>query len=120
MNSDDIKSHIYQEERPWGKFRQFASNEVCTVKIITVNPRQTLSKQLHQKRDELWVILDHGLKVELDDNVSFPHPGDEFVITRGTKHRLSSIGPQARILEVSFGYFDENDIQRFEDIYGRK
>ncbi|MCW4043307.1 MAG: mannose-6-phosphate isomerase, partial [Candidatus Bathyarchaeota archaeon] len=65
------------------------------------------------------VILDDGLKIELDDEILLPNPGDEVVINRNTKHRVSSLGKQARILEVSFGFFDENDIERFEDIYGR-
>ena len=51
--------------------------------------------------------------------ILFPNSGDEIVIIRNTKHRVSSLGKQARILEVSFGFFDENDIERFEDIYGR-
>ena len=78
-----------------------------------------LSSQAHKKRDELMVILDDGLKVELDDKILMPKPGDEILIKRNTKHRVSSLGKPARILEVSFGFFDENDIERFEDIYGR-
>ncbi len=116
---NDIRKKIIKDIRPWGSFKQYAHNEKCSVKIITVNPNQMLSSQAHKKRDELMVILDDGLKVELDDQSLFPNPGDEIVIIRNTKHRVSSLGKQARILEVSFGFFDENDIERFEDIYGR-
>ena len=121
MNSSgNIRKKIIKDIRPWGSFKQYTCNEMCSVKIITVNPNQMLSSQTHKKRDELMVILDDGLKVELDDKMLLPNPGDEIVINRNIKHRVSSLGKQARILEVSFGFFDENDIERFEDIYGRK
>lgn len=118
-NENYIRKKIIEDIRPWGRFKQYACNEKCTVKIITVNPNQRLSSQTHKKRDELMVILDDGLKVELDDQIISPEPGDEILINRNTKHRVSSLGKEARILEVSFGFFDENDIERFEDIYGR-
>lgn len=114
-----LKPKIIKDVRPWGSFTCYIQNEKCTVKIIEVNPKGVLSKQSHKKRDELWVILDEGLQVELDDKVIKPKPGDRIVITRNTKHRLSSLGKKARVLEISLGDFDENDIERFEDIYGR-
>jgi mannose-1-phosphate guanylyltransferase/mannose-6-phosphate isomerase len=80
---------------------------------------QVLSGQKHQNRDELWIALDDGLRVELDGKVFRAKTGDAFVIPRGTKHRLGSDGPEGRMLEISYGFFDENDIERFEDIYGR-
>lgn len=119
LSENDIRKKIIQDIRPWGDFIRYAHNEECTVKIITVNPNQRLSKQSHEKRDELWVIIDDGLKVELDDKIWKPKPGDEIVILRNVKHRLSSLGVKGRILEVSFGYSDENDIKRCHDIYGR-
>ena len=116
---NDIRKKIIEDVRPWGSFKQYAHNEKCSVKIITVNPNQMLSSQSHKNRDELMVILDDGSKVELDDQILMPKPGDEILIKRNTKHRISSLGKQVRILELSFGFFDENDIERFEDIYGR-
>ena len=116
---DDIRKKIIEDVRPWGGFKQYAQNEKCSVKIITVNANQMLSSQTHKKRDELMVILDDGLKVELDNQILMPRSGDEILIKRNTKHRVSSLGKPARILEVSFGFFDENDIERFDDIYGR-
>ena len=115
----EIRERILEDRRPWGRFRQFAHNQVCTVKIITVAPHQTLSLQRHQHRDELWVILDPGLEVTLDDRTWRPRVGEEIVIVRRSKHRLASTGPAARLLEVAFGEFDEDDIERFEDVYGR-
>ncbi|KPJ53243.1 mannose-6-phosphate isomerase [candidate division TA06 bacterium DG_24] len=114
-----IRERILQDVRPWGKFRRYTHNEECTVKVLTVDPKQMLSKQSHEHRDELWVILDEGLQVELDDEVLEPKPGDEIVILRRVKHRLASRGAQGRVLEISFGHADEDDIVRFEDMYGR-
>ena len=116
---DEIRNSIIKDIRPWGHFKRFTYNEKCTVKIITVNPNQVLSKQVHKNRDELWVIIDKGLRVELDDRIMDPQPGDEIVIPRDVKHRLASLGKKGRVMEISFGCFDEDDIERFDDIYGR-
>ncbi|MCP4583770.1 MAG: mannose-6-phosphate isomerase [candidate division Zixibacteria bacterium] len=121
-NSDDKKAitgNIITDIRPWGNFKQFTHNKVSTVKILTVNPNQILSKQSHKKRDELWIMLDKGLRVELDDKVWEPEAGEEIVILRNSKHRLSSLEKVGRVLEISFGHFDEDDIERFDDQYGR-
>ncbi len=115
----EIKSKILLDKRPWGFFKQYAHNQQCTVKIITVKEGGILSSQSHENRDELWVVLDKGLQVELDGKVHHPEPGDEIVIPRKTVHRLSCKSGQGRVLEVSFGYFDENDIVRYDDVYGR-
>jgi mannose-1-phosphate guanylyltransferase/mannose-6-phosphate isomerase len=119
MDRQEILNKILTVEKPWGNFRQFSLNEQSTVKILTVAPGQLLSTQKHKNRDELWVALDPGLKVELDGEVFHPQAGEVFVIMRGTKHRLGSDGSRGRVLEVSYGLFDEDDIERFDDIYGR-
>jgi mannose-6-phosphate isomerase len=107
-------------EKPWGRFEQYTHNLPCTVKIITVSAGGTLSRQYHHHRDELWVVLDEGARVELGEEVLEPEPGEKVFIPRGTVHRLSGAGErEARILEISFGEFDEEDIVRLEDVYGR-
>ncbi|MFC1801261.1 phosphomannose isomerase type II C-terminal cupin domain [Nanoarchaeota archaeon] len=106
----------YKEERPWGNFEQFTHNQKSTVKIITVKDGAKLSLQSHQKRDETWIILDGKIKVVLDDQTIETKPGQKFEIKQGQKHRL--IGP-GRVLEISHGDFDENDIERYEDDYQR-
>jgi len=108
-------------EKPWGRFEQYTHNLPCTVKIITVAPGGMLSRQYHKKRDELWVVLDPGARVELDGKVLYPEVEEKLFIPRETVHRLSaSAGESAvRILEISFGEFDEDDIVRLEDVYGR-
>ncbi|MEA3379109.1 MAG: phosphomannose isomerase type II C-terminal cupin domain [Nanoarchaeota archaeon] len=112
------KSFLFKK-KPWGNFKQYTQNEISTVKIITVNPKETLSKQKHKNRDELWVVLDEGLIAELNDRIWQPQKNEEIFISRGAIHRLSS-NKIARVLEISFGSFDENDIERIEDKYGRE
>jgi len=102
----------YFEKRPWGNFRQFALNERCTVKILTLEPNQRLSLQSHQKRDELWVVLDPGLQAQVGNKIIKLKKGQEIFIPRKTKHSLAA-RKRARVLEVSFGFFDEKDEKRF-------
>jgi len=112
-------SEVLVDERPWGSFRQYSLNAVSTVKLIHVDAGQTLSLQRHRERDELWVIIDHGLLVEIDGESFEPAVGDEFFIPRGTTHRAAGGRCGGRFLEVAFGHFDEDDIERLEDCYGR-
>lgn len=118
-NSDQSPPSV-KVDKPWGSFEQYTHNLPCTVKIITVVPGGVLSRQYHHKRDELWVTLDPGACVELDDKVLHPDPGEKLFIPRETVHRLSAVGKEpVRILEISFGLFDEEDIVRLDDVYGR-
>jgi mannose-6-phosphate isomerase len=116
---DDRPSSL-KVDKPWGRFEQYTHNLPCTVKIITVVPGGILSRQYHHNRDELWVVLDPGARVELDDEDFHPEAGEEFFIPRQTIHRLSTVGESpVRVLEISFGEFEEEDIVRLEDVYGR-
>ena len=107
-------------EKPWGRFEQYTHNLPSTVKIITVAPGGVLSRQYHHRRDELWVVLDEGARVELDGEVLHPDAEEKLFIPRETIHRLYCTGSSpVRVLEISFGEFDEDDIVRLEDVYGR-
>lgn len=111
---------LVESTRPWGNFQQFCLNEPVTVKIITVNPKSELSLQRHQHRAELWIALDPGLSVEIDGKAWQPAIHERVWIPAGATHRLSAPGSQGgRILEVAFGRFDEDDIERLSDRYGR-
>jgi mannose-1-phosphate guanylyltransferase/mannose-6-phosphate isomerase len=106
-------------EKPWGRFFQFTLNEPSTVKILEVEEGGATSLQSHRHRDERWIVLDEGAEVHLDGQVLTPAVGDELTIPSGAKHRLASRRGKVRILEISIGHFDEDDIVRYEDVYGR-
>jgi mannose-6-phosphate isomerase len=111
--------------RPWGKFVQFSKNEPTTVKIIEVQPGHQLSVQKHEHRDEMWVALDQGLVALVGDDTIFMKDieiaNEPVWIPRGTVHSIKNVnvGHKAKFLEISFGEFDEDDIERIRDDYGR-
>jgi mannose-6-phosphate isomerase-like protein (cupin superfamily) len=112
-------SNYEKDIRPWGRFERFTLNEPSTVKIITVNPGEEFSLQQHAHRDEAWHILQGSGVVTVGDTATQVKPGEDFFVARGMKHRVEG-GPEGiMFLEIAFGEFDENDITRFEDKYGR-
>lgn len=109
----------YSENRPWGNFEQYCKNKLCTVKILTVDPYKKLSLQYHNEREEFWKIIAGSCKIFIGDNNLEAKLNDEFFIAKGVKHTIETYESSARILEISFGNFDEKDIVRLEDRYGR-
>ena len=105
--------------RPWGSFLQYANNEEVTVSLMTVEPGQRLSLQSHTARAELWIALDDGALIQVNDTVTNAKAGDEVWIPAGSKHRLSSNGPAVRVLEIAFGNWQQDDITRYADDYQR-
>lgn len=106
-------------KRPWGFFKQYANNEDVTVSLMSVKPSQRLSLQSHTGRAELWIVLDDGAEVQINDDILHPNAGDELWIPANAKHRLSSIGGTVRVLEVAFGNWQQADISRYDDDYAR-
>ena len=106
-------------ERPWGSFKQYANNEDVTISLMMVTPEQRLSLQSHTGRAGLWIVLDDGATVQIDDDILHPKAGDEIWIPANAKHRLSSTGPAVRVLEIAFGNWQDVDITRYEDDYQR-
>lgn len=111
--------NIIDDERPWGSFRQFTSNEISTVKILRVKAGQKLSLQYHTKREEFWVVLSGNPSITIGEETKTANPQDEFFITQESVHRIAAPENDVEILEIAFGEFDENDIVRIEDAYGR-
>ncbi|MAG60696.1 mannose-6-phosphate isomerase [archaeon] len=107
------------EERPWGKFERFCHNQKVTVKIISVKPNSRLSLQYHNKREEFWRVISGSGQIVLGNKVIDVLEGDEFLIPIKTNHRIIAINHNLKILEISFGNFDEDDIVRLEDDYSR-
>ena len=105
--------------RPWGRFDQFTKNESTTVKIITINSGGSLSLQFHKNRSEFWHIISGSPYITIDDKNTQANPGDEFMIEKLQKHRIEAPQGEVQFLEIAFGDFDEDDIIRLKDKYGR-
>ncbi len=107
-------------KRPWGEFREYAANETVTVKTVFARAGEQLSLQKHKKRSEFWRVLKGTPEITIGEKKIRAKAGDEFTIPLGALHRLSAVGSDdVEILEVARGYFDEDDIERIEDNYGR-
>ena len=108
-------------ERPWGRYREYARNERCTVWMVEMEPGEAGSLQSHELCDELWIMLDDGGVVQVGDELLRPRRYDEILIRRGTKHRLSNEHGtrRLRMVEVVFGDVRDEDKVRYEDKYGR-
>lgn len=112
-------TNTHKEERPWGSFEQFTLNEASTVKILHVSSGARFSLQKHAQRSEYWRVIAGSGVVQLDDATRELTIGDTVDIPAGTLHRLTG-GPEGiSVLEISLGAFDESDIVRTEDDYGR-
>jgi len=106
--------------RPWGTFKQFANNQDCTVSLMSVLPGQRLSLQSHTGRAELWIVIDDGAQVQVGEEIREYKAGDEIWIPVNERHRLSCTGDKpVRVLEVAFGNWQQDDIQRYADDYKR-
>jgi mannose-6-phosphate isomerase-like protein (cupin superfamily) len=107
-------------DKPWGKVVTYALNQPSSVRVITVEPGQETSVHYHQMRDEMWVVLDAGLTVQIGNRTIEATPGEEFIVSAETTHRLSNHGDvRGRVLEIAYGYTTEDDTLRVEDDYGR-
>lgn len=114
-----LLEHRGHDDRPWGFFNQFTHNEVSTVKIIDVAPEKRLSLQTHAHRSEFWHVISGTGIATIDTKEHAATEGDEFEIPSGTKHRLTAGKEGLKVLEIALGEFDEDDINRLEDDFGR-
>ncbi len=107
--------------RPWGCYQSIDHSDRFQAKRITVNPGAVLSLQLHHHRAEHWIIVSGTAKVTKGDDVFILTENESTYIPPGTKHRLENIGKiPLELIEVQTGsYLGEDDIVRFDDIYGR-
>lgn len=116
----DRTADVFVEERPWGDFQSFVTNERVTVKVITVEPGRRLSLQTHDHRAEMWQVLDGPLDVTVGERSWRAQRGELVWVPQGALHRLgNSEARPGRILEVGFGQFDESDIVRHQDDFSR-
>jgi mannose-1-phosphate guanylyltransferase/mannose-6-phosphate isomerase len=107
--------------RPWGSYESLVTSERFQVKRIVVNPGQRLSLQMHHHRAEHWIVVTGTAEVTCEDKVFMLGEDESTYIPLGHKHRLTNPGRiPLEIIEVQSGaYLGEDDIVRFEDVYGR-
>lgn len=107
--------------RPWGCYQSIDSSERFQAKRITVKPGAVLSLQLHHHRAEHWVVVNGTAKVTRGDEEFILSENESTYIPLGVKHRLENIGKiPLELIEVQTGsYLGEDDIVRFDDVYGR-
>jgi len=103
--------------KPWGFFEQLTDNETTTVKIITMLAGNRTSRQFHEHRSEKWYVLNEEGYAIVEDKQKI-QTGDEISIPKKAAHRLEAI-TDMKILEISYGLFQESDIERLEDDYVR-
>ena len=108
--------------RPWGAFESIDSADRFQVKRITVNPGACLSLQKHHHRAEHWIVVKGTARITKGSEVITITENESTYIPLGTKHRLENPGKiPLELIEVQSGsYLGEDDIERFDDRYGRK
>ena len=107
--------------RPWGSYDSVDVGDAFQVKRIKVKPGAQLSLQSHTRRAEHWIVVRGTARVTRDNDVFELHANQSTYIPIGAKHRLENPGTQMlELVEVQSGdYLGEDDIVRYEDVYGR-
>lgn len=107
--------------RPWGTYTVLEEGSHFKIKRIEVKPGARLSLQMHHHRSEHWVVVSGMARVVNGEQELFINTNESTYIPAGHKHRLENTGMLPLVLiEVQSGvYLGEDDIVRFEDVYGR-
>jgi mannose-1-phosphate guanylyltransferase/mannose-6-phosphate isomerase len=113
-----VHARVY---RPWGSYESLINGERFQVKRIVVNPGQKLSLQKHHHRAEHWIVVSGIAEVTCEEKTFMLGEDESTYIPLGHKHRLVNPGRiPLELIEVQSGsYLGEDDIVRFDDIYGR-
>jgi mannose-1-phosphate guanylyltransferase len=121
-NQKDILDSHRTIKRPWGTFTILEVGPSFKIKCIEGAPLKSLSLQSHKYRSEHWVVIEGEAEVTNEDTLYKIKTNESTFIAEGAKHRLRNPLPNAtlKIIEVQSGsYLGEDDIERFEDHYGR-
>nr|WP_321256675.1 mannose-1-phosphate guanylyltransferase/mannose-6-phosphate isomerase [uncultured Pseudodesulfovibrio sp.] len=115
-----VESHptVY---RPWGNYIVLEEGPHYKIKRIQVNPGARLSSQMHHHRSEHWVVVDGTAEVEVNNEPRVLVENQSVDIPKASQHRLANPGKvPLNIIEIQSGpYLEEDDIVRFDDVYGR-
>jgi mannose-1-phosphate guanylyltransferase/mannose-6-phosphate isomerase len=108
--------------RPWGLYTVLSSGQGFKIKKIVVNPGQILSLQMHYHRSEHWIVISGTAEVTIGAGKHSLYENESIFVPQTARHRLENAGiVPLVIIEVQHGsYLGEDDIVRFEDIYGRQ
>jgi mannose-1-phosphate guanylyltransferase/mannose-6-phosphate isomerase len=108
--------------RPWGSYDSIDSGERFQVKRLVVKPGASMSLQLHHHRAEHWIVVSGTARITRGEEIFLLGENESTFIPTGTKHRIENPGKvMLHIIEVQSGsYLGEDDIVRFEDVYGRE
>jgi mannose-1-phosphate guanylyltransferase/mannose-6-phosphate isomerase len=107
--------------RPWGSYDSLESGDRFQVKRIVVKPGAALSLQMHHHRAEHWIVVKGVAEVTCDDKIFLLAENQSTYLPLGSRHRLRNPGKvPVELIEVQSGaYLGEDDIVRFDDVYGR-
>jgi len=123
LEADDRSEWALNREvyRPWGKFDAIDTGDRYQVKRITVKPGAKLSLQMHHHRAEHWVVVSGTARVTNGDKTFLLSENESTYIPIGVVHALENPGKvELELIEIQSGrYLGEDDIVRFEDLYGR-
>lgn len=108
-------------DRPWGSFESLKEEQSYHAKKLVIKPNAKLSLQSHKFRSEHWIVVDGKTKVIRGDDEFLLKKNDYIFIPKTVKHTIHNpFSKPCSIVEVQTGtYFGEDDIKRYEDIYGR-
>lgn len=116
----EVDTHT-RVHRPWGSFEGLAHGQEYQVKRLVLSPAESISLQLHHYRAEHWIVVKGRARVTRGDETFTLQPNESTYIPKKTLHKLQNDGAEdLEVIEVQTGsYLGEDDIERFEDRYGR-
>ncbi|MBI1811171.1 MAG: mannose-1-phosphate guanylyltransferase/mannose-6-phosphate isomerase [Nitrospirae bacterium] len=119
-NRKEADEHV-TTYRPWGNYTVLEEGTGYKIKRIVVNPGEKLSLQMHNRRSEHWVVIKGTAKVTTGDAQMIIYENESVYVPKSTLHRLENPAEMPlEIIEVQNGeYVGEDDIVRYDDIYGR-
>lgn len=120
LDENSLEYEIFA--RPWGFYKTTVLNDLFQSKVIYVMPGQALSLQSHRRREEYWIVVSGHGTIQLGESLHAAIPGGTWFIPKGCRHRLMNTSETETLIltEVQLGdYFGEDDIERYDDRYGR-
>ena len=120
QGSSLVESHL-TVKRPWGSYSVLEEGQHYKIKRIEVLPGARLSLQMHHHRSEHWVVVSGTAEVEIGGNERLLVENQAVDIGKAVTHRLANPGKvPLEIIEIQSGpYLEEDDIVRYDDVYGR-